>query len=365
MTDEAALLHSLRGRVANIIRRAPEAQDASRWHPLHLAGRDLRLALPITFTPYASARPCSARCAFCSENLRPTRTLTPAALLRPEPDYFAGLARALRALRGVPLSWSLSGLENSDDSAWLLQLLSVLQAAEQNGIPVQERVLYSNGSGFALVPGPVLLDALQRFGLSWVELSRHHHQGAANQAIMRFRPGQPITRQPCFEQVVQQLAARLPLRLVCLLQQGGIASPDGVADYLAWAAHCGAGTVIFREFSRLDRDYRDNGTARYLASARVPMAPLLRACLDDPRLGPRWQLCSLTEGYYFQNLRVRTPEGLEVVFEWSDYGAMHERHASGEVYKLVYFANGQLCAGWDPGHDVLLDTRIPEGAPHG
>jgi hypothetical protein len=28
---------------------------------------------------------------------------------------------------------------------------------------------------------------------------------------------------------------------------------------------------------------------------------------------------------------------------------MHERHATGDIYKLVYFADGQLCAGWEPG----------------
>lgn len=362
--DEAALLDLLAARVDRVIHRAPPGDDPRRWHPLQLGGRALRLALPITFTPYASARPCSARCTFCSENLRPLRTVAPAALLRPAPDYVDGLQRALAALRGVPLSWSLSGLENSDDAGWLLRLLATLQAAEQDGIPVQDRVLYTNGAGFAQPRGNDVLDALERFGLDWIELSRHHHDGASNQAIMRFRADQPIATQPVFDSVARALAQRFALRLVCLVQRGGVASADDVSAYLRWAAGCGAGTVVFREFSRLDAGYRDNATARHLQAARVPMAPLLRACLDDPRLGRRWQLQSLTQGYYFQNLRVRTPEGLDVVFEWSDYAAMHQRHASGDVYKLVYFANGQLCAGWDPGHDVLLDTRLPDAA-HG
>jgi hypothetical protein len=32
---------------------------------------------------------------------------------------------------------------------------------------------------------------------------------------------------------------------------------------------------------------------------------------------------------------------------------MHVQHASDRVYKLVYFANGELCAGWQPGQQVL------------
>ncbi len=45
------------------------------------------MAQPITFTPFASARPCSARCVFCSETLvhRAVRLLS--ASLRPQPDY--------------------------------------------------------------------------------------------------------------------------------------------------------------------------------------------------------------------------------------------------------------------------------------
>lgn len=368
MDEEAALLQTLRARVGRVIHRLPEADDPSRWHALALDGRALRLVRPITFTPYASARPCSARCAFCSENLRTERGGVPAARLRPDAGYFAGLKRALAALRGVPLSWSLSGLENTDDPDWLLALLDTLQAAEQGeaseGVRVEERVLYSNGAGFAQARGPALREALQRFGLSWIELSRHHADSTANQALMRFRPGEPIAGQAAFERTLGELADAFPVRLVCLLQQGGVRTPADVAAYLAWARQQGAGTVIFREFSQLDAGYRDNATARHLQVARVPMAPLLQACLADAPTCAGWQIESLTEGYYFWNLRLRTREGLQVVFERSDYAAMHRRHASGDIYKLVYFANGQLCSGWEPGHEVLLDTRLT-GIAHG
>ena len=129
---------------------------------------------PITFTPYASARPCSARCTFCSENLRTTGAGRAAATLRPRIDYFDALRAALAQLPGLPLSYSLSGLETSDDPDWCLSMLDVLDAAARDGVPVADRVLYSNGAGFARAPGDALLDAFSHFGLSWVELSRHH-----------------------------------------------------------------------------------------------------------------------------------------------------------------------------------------------
>lgn len=360
-----SLFERLRKAVGTLHRRLPDAGGAGRWHAQVLAGRPLRFAQPITFTPYAAVQPCSARCRFCSENLRIEGEGTPASMLRPQAGYFDGLQQTLRALNGVPLNWSLSGLETSDDAPWMLQLLTTLAAAEQDGALVQDRVLYSNGAGFAQVQGDALREALLRFGLSWLELSRHHHDGAINQSIMRFRPGLVIGDQAVFQRTARTLATRLPVRLVCILQKGGVATPGDVADYLGWARNCGADTVVFREFSRLDAGYRDNATARYIGDARVAMEALLLDCLEDPASSGGWTLESLTEGYYFWNLRLRTADGMNVIFECADYGAMHRRHATGDIYKLVYFPNGQLCSGWSPGQDVLLDTRAMQEADDG
>ncbi len=359
------LFDRLRPVLGQVNLRAPLLREATRWHAHAIGGMQRRFAQPVTFTPYAAVQPCSARCSFCSENLRKADGGTPASRLRPGPSYFEGLSRALQALRGVPLSWSLSGLETSDDADWMLRLLETLAAGENDGPVIEDRVLYTNGAGFAAPRGGVLRRALQDFGLSWLELSRHHHEGAVNQAIMRFRPEVAVGDQAVFERTARQLADAVPLRLVCILQRSGVAQPQDVAAYLAWARHCGAGTVVFREFSRLDDGYRDNATARYLRAERVSMDALLTACLDDPALSRGWAIESLTEGYYFWNLRLRAASGLAVVFESSDYGAMHERHATGDIYKLVCFPDGQLCAGWEPGHDVLLDTRIDEAQAHG
>lgn len=359
LSAASSLFQRLRATTPQLVRRAPGEHDAARWREQRIGARRYRIAQPVTFTPYAAARPCSARCLFCSENLRPAGAGAMAQTLRPGPDYFHGLGAALAQLRGLPLSWSLSGLESSDDEDWFLRLLDTLGAAERDGVAVEERVLYSNGAGFARGRGEELIAALQAFGLSWLELSRHHYDAARNQRIMRFRDGEAIADGVRFETVARRLAAALPLRQVCILQRGGIDDADGVAAYLDWARACGAGTVIFREFSRLDAGYRDNATRRYIEAERVPIEQVLAACMDAPwwsRLQPR----RITEGYYFWNLRLHDPRsGLEAVFESSDYAAMHRRHASGDVYKLVYHGNGRLCAGWQPDRDILWE------APHG
>src|SRR5690606_15518097 len=120
-------------------------------------------------------------------------------------------------------------------------------------------------------------------------------------ALMRFRPGETVADAIAFGALAQKLVARLPLRLVCLLQRGGVDDADGVADYLRWARTLGADTVIFREFSRLDPRYRDNATRRYIDAERVDITAVLDAC----RRTPWWSSLTvetITRGYYFDNL---------------------------------------------------------------
>lgn len=353
-----SVFDTLARRAPRVVHRLPPREDPSRWRVADVGGRAYRFAQPLTFTPYASARPCSARCRFCSENLQPARGGAMSARMRPASTHLGDLRRALAAVRDVPMSWSLSGLETTDDPDGMLALLDVLTDAEASGARIQHRVLYSNAAGLAGAQSGALLDALERFGLSWLELSRHHLDAGRNQAIMRFRPGQAIADGDVFARTVRCIAARLPLKLVCIVQAGGVDTAEGVAAYIEGAARLGATAVIFRELSRLDDAYRDNGTRRYIDAARIDIERLLEQCLD----AGWWRTSTLlhvTDGYYFRNVVLRTAAGMEVTFEVADYAAMHRRHDSGDVYKLVFHPNGNLCAGWEPERDVLL------AAPHG
>ncbi|WP_232449393.1 hypothetical protein [Burkholderia ubonensis] len=344
---------ALAERFAWLALREPPADDNARWHTHMLGKRAIRFAQPLTFTPYAAAQPCSARCRFCSETLVDETASGPmAASLRPGANYFDRLGRALRALRGVPLSYSLSGLENTDDPGWLLSLVSTLGAAGADGPDVGGSVLYTNGAGL-VEHGGALLPALASFGLSWLEWSRHHDRDDVNQSIMRFRPGQPVMRDAAFETAFAAARERFPVKLVCIVQRGGVETPADVLRYLDRARVLGASAVIFREFSALPDTYRHNATRRYVDHARIAIDALLLACVADPAFASRCEPIALTGGYYFWNARWAHRDGFEVVFEASDYGAMREHELRDAVYKLVFHPNGNLCAGWQPTRDIL------------
>jgi hypothetical protein len=340
------------------VRRKVPPPELLREH--ELGGRTWSVALPVTFTPFASAQPCSARCVFCSETLWPRDSQRLSASLRPGPGYHEGLARALAALRGLPLGISLSGLESTDVPEWLLGVLDVLEAHERHPEGrVEEKVLYSNAAGLCLeTSGAALLPRLERYGLTRVEISRHHHEAARNDGIMRFRPGQPVARQEVFEETVRAARRHVPVRLVCIVQRMGVSTAEDVEAYLAWAVErLGVTDVVFREFSRLHGLYRPNRTQRTIERDRVAIESLLAPLLPGALRGDsRFEPLELTQGYYYWNVRMRWRGQCEVTFEASDYQEMKARHRSGVVHKFVFHANGNLCADWDPEREVLLRT---------
>lgn len=258
----------------------------------------------------------------------------------------------MRVLRDVPLSYSLSGLESTDDPDWLCQLLDTLQSAGDVGPAIEGSVLYTNGAGL-VHHGERLLAALSDFGLSWIEWSRHHDAEGPNDQIMRFRLGQAVAQQADAEAAIAATNAVLPVKLVCVVQQGGIAQADDVWRYLSWARTLGVRTVIFREFSALPSTYQSNVTRRYVDSHRVCIDDLLASCLDSARFRHTLEPEVLTHGYYFWNARWRAPDGMTVVFERSDYGTLHACEHTGLIYKLVFHANEHLCAGWQPDQHIL------------
>ena len=123
--------------------------------------------------------------------------------------------------------------------------------------------------------------------------------------------------------------------------------------YLDWARLLGVRHVILREMSQLDQRYRANRTQRYIRASRVSVAGLLQAFLEahPPAQGTR--LRQATHGYYFSNLVIES-DGLTVTFESSNYQRLHEKHDSGQIFKLVFHANGNLCADWNPERHVLI-----------
>jgi hypothetical protein len=231
---------------------------------------------------------------------------------------------------------------------------SASEEHEADGGIFLDKILYSNGTGLG---DPSLLEALQRVRLSRIEMSRHSLDNAKNNAIMRFRNGVAVKETLQFEANIELALRFVPVKLVCVLQKGGVEVLEDVVSYLDWADQHGVDTVVFRELSRLHDLYKPNATAKYVESSRVAIEPLV----DHARNDGRFTLQQVTNGYYYWNVMFawRSSSGRQIsaIFETSDYLLMKKLHLSDVVYKLVFHANGNLCSDWDPNTGLLFQTQ--------
>lgn len=311
-----------------------------------------KIATPITFTPFASAQHCSAHCTFCSETLIHKNSRLLSASLRPSSTYFLGLKQALQELKSLPMSLSLSGLEATDHFSWFSQTLDCFQEYETNYRPLEEKILYSNGAGFAKEEKIPLFAKTKLFHFTRIELSRHHFEQKKNNIIMRFSQRQPIRVQNVFEHVVSELQQNTPIRLVCILQKSGICTLEGILDYLTWAKKLGISDVVFRELSRIGDEYQENRTFQTIQQERVSLESILEKIWENTK---EFVPVFVTAGYYFWNICFLW-NNLNVTFETSDYQEMKWCHSSNVIYKLIYHANGNLCGDWDPEKKILLGS---------
>ncbi len=318
----------------------------------HKIGSDERkVARPITFTPFASKEPCTARCQFCSEALIYKHATQLSASLRPGLDYFKQLSQAFSFVGNIAKGLSLSGLEASSNEDWLLGVLDVATDAEHRFGRFEDRVIYSNATGFSRKRALELLKALQKFDLTRAEISRHSPVEIRNQAIMRFRDGIAVKENAVFESSVRLAMDYIPVKMVCVIQEGGVADEADLNQYLAWVQNLGVREVVFRELSKIHDLYKTNSTSKYVERTRVPIERILAHALQNESA---FEYLERVDGYYYQNHRFLWKNEIEVVFETSDYEIMKRLHASDTIYKFVFHANGNLTADWDPGHQILL-----------
>lgn len=299
----------------------------------------------LTFTPYANPTRCNARCSFCSEELRRTDATRLSAhhTIGDYDRYFAALDRAWRELAGFEMGLSLSGLEATSEPAWLLRLLALI---ERHPALFAERVLYSNGSGLAT--DERLIPALVSARFDRVELSRADFDGKRNHRVMRFDLGQPIRQRAVFEAVVRRaLALGLPVKLVCILNDQGVATIEQVEQYIDEARALGVQSVVFRELSALGELYVENRETRWIDRHRVSVRALMDTICDDARTRDGWSLRGVTAGYYYYNERYLRGD-TEVTLEGSSYVAHRDAVESGVLQKLVFHSTLELCGDWVP-----------------
>lgn len=270
---------SPRIRVDRLHDIAPEGADW-RLEPLlpeDAMAQALRL-VGSEFTPFEQLRPrtlsvlpiakgCQASCPFCFSTASASVEQRHAKADLPRVAEFAGEARARGAERFVVTGGGEPGLVRH---AELTRLIAV-------GTGLLERsVLITNGHHLARQDAAdrrrVLAD-YHAAGLGVLAVSRHHHDDETNAALMGLHT--PVAAIAETWRCGRDRWASLRMRLICVLQRGGIEDAGGVAAYVDWATRLGVEEICFKELyvsTSIESVYHDHAANGWSRAHQVSLS---------------------------------------------------------------------------------------------
>jgi molybdenum cofactor biosynthesis enzyme MoaA len=156
-----------------------------------------------------------------------------------EVDQWADLARSRGAERAV-----ITGGGEPTLLPWQ-QVNALVSACKRHFNKV---VLITNGVRLASLPeqeSSELLRDLAVAGLTVLAVSRHHYREDTNAKIMKFETWTPAVLKAAA--AVREILPQLRLRLICVLQKGGVESATDVSEYVSWATGLGVQEICFKE----------------------------------------------------------------------------------------------------------------------
>jgi pyruvate-formate lyase-activating enzyme len=203
-----------------------------------------------SFVPYAALQPrsvsflpiargCQAACPFCFSEASVSAEQKQGGLHPEAIRRWAALAQSKGAQRAV-----ITGGGEPTLMRWE-QTLGLIRACKEHYNKV---VLITNGVRLASLPvskSAGHLHELAKAGLSVLAVSRHHHEESINTGLMRLE-----TRTAALLETASNVCNMLPqlrIRLICVLQRGGVASVTDVYDYVRWASGLGVIEICFKE----------------------------------------------------------------------------------------------------------------------
>jgi len=235
--------------ISGLLRVSPEGRLGAPLSVEEAMAKSLDLQAA-SFLPYAQLRPrtlsflpiargCQAACPFC---------FSEASVSADQPQKSSDLKSAerwmnLAASRGAERAVITGGGEPT-----LVRWEYLLQLIAACSLRFAKTVLITNGVRLAsATPSRIAasLRDLSNAGLTTLAVSRHHHTEPVNAGLMRLE-----TRTPALLETYVSLRdtlSNLRLRMICVLQRGGIETLEDIESYVAWAMSFGVEEVCFKE----------------------------------------------------------------------------------------------------------------------
>ncbi|RYD32985.1 MAG: hypothetical protein EOP86_14410 [Verrucomicrobiaceae bacterium] len=121
-----------------------------------------------------------------------------------------------------------------------------------------------------------MLEDYARSGLGVLAVSRHHHDDGVSTRLMSLETDVKAVAQTWREG--RDHWPDLSMRLICVLQRGGVDSRQTLEDYVSWAAACGTGEICFKELyvsTSAESVYHRHAANAWSHAHQVPLSLVL------------------------------------------------------------------------------------------
>lgn len=225
---------------------------------------------PRSFSVLPVARGCQASCPFCFSDASASAEQDQARLDLGKVTLHAERAARLGAERFVITGGGEPGLVRHE------LMLRLIRAGAG---PLQKAVLITNGNHLARRSEELRVQMLAEYakaGLSVLAISRHHYDDAVSTRLMSLETDvAAVARTWCSYQKDWQ---GLRMRLICVLQQGGVEDMTTMEAYVDWAAASGVGELCFKELyvsTSMESVYHRHAANEWSHAHQVPLALVL------------------------------------------------------------------------------------------
>lgn len=190
------------------------------------------------------ARACQASCLFCFSEASASTEQKPDFRCLSQLDYVCAQGKARGAQRLVITGGGEPGILPHRDLTGLIRT---------GASHFPKVVLISNGVHLARKSEQDRVEMLADYaqaGLSVLAISRHHHDAAENRRIMGLDTQTELVLHSMAQlqrKPAGGAAGTLPIRLICVLQKGGVEDGASLRAYLDWAVSQGVGQLCFKE----------------------------------------------------------------------------------------------------------------------
>lgn len=229
---------------------------------------------PRTFSVLPIARGCQASCPFCFSEASASAEQDQARLNLDRVKILAEAARTQGAERFVITGGGEPGLVRH---SLLCQLIRTGSTA------LGKTVLITNGHHLSRQTPDKITHALTDYheaGLRVLAVSRHHHDDAASTALMSLETDVATVAKTWAANL--DLWPKLKMRLICVLQKGGVESLPLIEAYLNWTAEIGVNEICFKELyvsTSIESVYHRHAANTWSHAHQVPLS-LVMECME-------------------------------------------------------------------------------------